>query len=65
MLSGQDLCEKIIYSMAADISKQIGVHCDDPEDCSSDEWKKIKEELKPYMDQLPEFTHLVTELFKE
>ena len=29
------------------------------EDCSSDERKKIKEELKPYMDQLPEYTHLV------
>ena len=37
MLSGQDLCEKIIYSMAVDILKQIGVHRDDPEDCSSDE----------------------------
>lgn len=35
------------------------------EDCSSDERKKIKEELKPYMDQLPEYTHLVTELFRE
>ena len=23
------------------------------------------EELKPYMDQLPEYTHLVTELFRE
>ena len=33
--------------------------------CSSDERKKIKEELKPYMDQLPEYTHLVTELFRE
>ena len=63
--SGEDLCEEIIYNMAADILKQIGVHRDDPEDCSSDERKKIKEELKPYMDQLPEYTHLVTELFRE
>lgn len=63
--TGEDLCEEIIYNMAADILKQIGVHRDDPEDCSSDERKKIKEELKPYMDQLPEYTHLVTELFRE
>ena len=27
--------------------------------------EKIKEELKPYMNQLPEYTHLVTELFRE
>lgn len=44
--TGEDLCEEIIYNMAADILKQIGVHRDDPEDCSSDERKKIKEELK-------------------
>ena len=54
-----------IIWLAADILKQIGVHRDDPEDCSSGERKKIKEELKPYMDQLPEYTHLVTELFRE
>ena len=62
---GEELCEEIIYNMAADILKQIGVHRDDPEDCSSDERKKIKEELKSYMAQLPEYTHLVTELFRE
>ena len=39
--TGEELCEELIYNMAADILKQIGVHRDDPEDCSSDERKRI------------------------
>lgn len=62
---GNVLCEEIIFNMASDVLMRLGVNRDDLNECTSEERKKIREELKPYIDMLPEYSHLIAGLFKE
>lgn len=60
---GKTLCREIIYHIACDVVEEKG-KAHDLQSCSQREREEIRERLFPYMEQLPEYDHLVVELFK-
>lgn len=44
--------------------KKMGVHHDALKECTIREKKNIETELKPFMDQLPEYKSLISAIYK-
>ncbi len=60
--SPERLCSQLLYEAFHDFTKTLGdSHC--PEDASVAEYIQYKKEMARYMDQLPEYEHVLEELF--
>ena len=61
---GETLCEEIIYHIACDVMEEKG-KSHDLRLCGPVEREEIQKRLLPYLRQLPEYEHLVEELFED
>lgn len=60
--SPERLCSQLLYEAFHDFTKTLGdSHC--PEDASVAEYIQFKKEMERYMDQIPEYEHVLEELF--
>ena len=61
---GKTLCKEIAYHMACDVvEKENGGKLHDLDLCTVSEQKEIRKALSVYMEQLPEYAHLIDQLF--
>ena len=61
---GETLCEEIIYHIACDVVEEKG-KSHDLRLCGTEEREEIQKRLLPSLRQLPEYEHLVEELFED
>ena len=60
--SGEFLCSHLLYELACDTIEATG-NFHDIFECTSDEKALIKKAYDPYMNQLPEYNHLIEKLY--
>lgn len=60
--SPERLCSQLLYEAFRDFTKKLG-DSHGPEDASVAEYIQYKKEMAQYMDQLPEYEHVLEELF--
>ena len=60
--SGERLCSQLLYEAFHDFTKKQG-DSHGPEDATVAEYIQYKKEMERYMDQLPEYEHVLEELF--
>lgn len=61
---GESLCDEIVYHIANDVVESRG-KSHDLYLCTEDEKKEIRDALAIYMNELPEYHHLIDALFVE
>ena len=62
--TGEALCKEIIHHMACDVvERENGGRLHDLDLCTVSEQKEIRKALSVHMDQLPEYAHLIDQLF--
>lgn len=59
---GSQLCSNFLVELCYEIIERENFHCD-PREATFSQQKKIRDELQPYMDQLPEYEYLIDEIF--
>lgn len=61
---GEALCKELVYHMACDVvERENGGRLHDLDLCTVSEQKEIRKALSVYMEQLPEYAHLIDQLF--